>query len=151
MEEQKKIVEINGIKLEIDLREAKTIESYKVGDNVRLLEKDYGDNYKVQPGVIIGFDAFEKLPTITVCYLKISYNDVEVKFAYINEQNTDYELAPAYDIEELRFKKGDVLNKIDKEIVAKQEEIKDMEVKREYFLSNFNQYFRQEKDEKISS
>lgn len=36
MEENKKIIEVNGIKMEIDLREAKIINNYKVGDSVKL-------------------------------------------------------------------------------------------------------------------
>jgi hypothetical protein len=46
-----RIVEVDGIKLEIDERTARTIESYKVGDPVKVLVKSYGDSYNIYPGV----------------------------------------------------------------------------------------------------
>ena len=65
-----KIVEISGIKLEIDERTARTVEQYKVGDRVRVLVKSYGDNYSIYPGVIAGFAAFTQLPSIELMYLE---------------------------------------------------------------------------------
>ena len=44
------IIEINGLKLEIDLRSAKRIDSFRVGDNVKILRKDY-NSYKSCYGV----------------------------------------------------------------------------------------------------
>ena len=41
MENNKKIVEIDGIKLEIDMRTAKRIDQFKVGDKVKILVKKY--------------------------------------------------------------------------------------------------------------
>ena len=38
--EEKRIVEIDGVKIEVDLRTAKRVDSYKVGDNVKILEKE---------------------------------------------------------------------------------------------------------------
>lgn len=64
---QKTIVEINGIKLEVDLRTAKRVEEYKVGDMVKVLKKEYGDSYKSYAGMIVGFDAFVALPTNPLC------------------------------------------------------------------------------------
>lgn len=46
MEEYKKIVEINGIKMEVDMRHAKTIDTYKIGDRVKVLVKQYSDTYR---------------------------------------------------------------------------------------------------------
>lgn len=96
--ENKTIIEINGIKMEVDLRQAKVIENYKIGDNVRLLVKEY-DGYKVFPAVIVSFDAFTKLPTIVVAYLEMGYQTADLKFAYINSESAKteggkYELAP---------------------------------------------------------
>ncbi len=144
-EDNKRIVEIQGVKLEVDLTTAKVIENYKVGDNVRLLVKSYGDEYKVYPGVIIGFDDFQNLPTITVCYLEMNYTSADVKFAYINEKSkNEVELAPAYDVDDLRFKKSEVMAKLNDEITKKLEEIKDVERKRDYFTSHFDKYFIKE-------
>lgn len=145
METEKRIVEIDGIKLEIDLRTAKKIEHYKVGDNVRVLVKGYGDDYKVHPGVIVGFDEFEKLPTLIISYLEIGYKTAEVKFAYINggkeSKENKIEIAPAYDLQELHFKKADVLGTMNREIEVKMEEVRDLELKKAYFEQHFAKYF----------
>lgn len=148
---EKQIIEIKGIKLEVDLREARKIESYKIGDNVRLLKKSYGDKYEVHPGVIVGFDAFEKLPTITIAYLEIGYSKAEILFAHINDNSKDegYEIAPAHELEELTFKRTDVVAQMDAEIEKRKQEIRDMENKKNYFLKYFNQYFATEKQEAI--
>ena len=58
-QEQKRIIEVNGVKMEIDLRNAKVVENYKVGDYVKVLIKEY-NSYKSYIGNIIGFDNFEK-------------------------------------------------------------------------------------------
>ena len=38
-DEQKRIVEIGGVKIEVDLRTAKRVDSYRVGDPVKVLTK----------------------------------------------------------------------------------------------------------------
>ena len=54
-------IEINGIKLEVDLRTAKRIDQFKVGDNVKVLKKN-GGNFQGVPvtdiagELILGFD-----------------------------------------------------------------------------------------------
>ena len=44
-EDNKRIVEIDGVKIEVDLRKAKRVDSFQVGDNVKILEKKYNDDY----------------------------------------------------------------------------------------------------------
>ena len=51
--ENKRIIEINGIKLEVDLTTAKRIDEFKVGDNVKVLRKSYNDTFEVLAGVIL--------------------------------------------------------------------------------------------------
>ena len=72
-QEQKRIIEVNGVKMEIDLRNAKVVENYKVGDYVKVLIKEY-NSYKSYIGNIIVFDNFEKTPTIVIAYLKNEYS-----------------------------------------------------------------------------
>jgi len=152
MENQKTVIEINGVKLEVDLTTAKKIENYKIGDNVRVLIPQYEDKFKVCPGVIVSFDNFIQLPTISVAYLDVSYSSVDIKFAYINSKSDDrIEIAPAYAMEDLRFGKAEVLDKINKEIDRKQEEIKDLQRKISYFESCFNQYFIDKETEKVEA
>ena len=136
-------VEINGVKLEVDMRTARKIENYKIGDKVKVLVKEYS-SYRPYPGVIVAFDMFKKCPTITVAYLKNEYSACTVEFAYITsgpkgDDDTQPELAPYND--DIHVNKADVINTLDKEIYKKQAEIEDLERKKAYFLSNFNKYF----------
>lgn len=135
----KKIVEINGVKMEIDTREAKTINAYKVGDRVKVLVKQYSE-YKVFNGIIAGFNEFQNLPTISVAYLETSYNEAKINFVHINAQSKDYEIAPAQDYD-IPFDKGDMIARMDREITKKEEEIKDLLNKKTYFLNNFGKFF----------
>lgn len=142
---EKTIIEINGIKLEVDLRGAKVIENYKIGDNVRLLEKGYDNKYDVYPGVIVAFDQFKKLPTIVIAYLKISYSSAEIEFAYLNDQTAKegkFEIAPANYIDEVHFKKASVLESMDKQVTKLKNDMEEVETKRAYFLHHFGKYFK---------
>jgi hypothetical protein len=134
------IIEINGIKLEVDLRTARKIENYKVGDTVKLLVKKY-DKYETKLGVIVDFDAFEHKPTIVIAYLEHSYNDTEIKIANINSENNDYEICPLSDWF-IPFSKQDVLNQINENLNKKNEEIKVLENKKRIFLEMFGKYFQ---------
>lgn len=141
MEKETRIIEINGIKMEVDLRTAKVIENYRIGDSVKLLVESYGDKFDSHLGIIVGFDDFEKHPTIIVAYLALDYSSAEIKFAYINSgSGTKYEICPVNDWD-VPFKKQDVLSKIDAEIAKKEEEIRDLTNKRTYFVRMFGQYF----------
>ena len=65
----KETVEINGVKFEVDMDTAKRIDTFKVGDNVLLLDKRYNSS-EIYTGVILGFYNFKELPTIQVAYFK---------------------------------------------------------------------------------
>lgn len=95
----KHIVEINGVKLEVDLRYATQVhQDLKIGSKVKLLEKSEYSDPQVYHGVIIGFENFQSLPTIEVCYIVSSYSDLELKFASINEKSTKkFDMIPAVD------------------------------------------------------
>lgn len=140
--EDKKLIEINGIKMEVDMRTATTtqINTYKVGDQIKILVKDYS-TYKLYSGVIVGFDNYEKLPTIVVAYLDIGYSEANIKMAYINEESKEnYEIVKAeYDIPP--FEKDSVIEKLDREITSTEQKLADLKVKRQYFIDKFNNYF----------
>jgi len=136
-------IEVNGIKLEVDLRTARRIESYRVGDRVKILIKDYS-GYTPHPGVIVGFDAFEHLPTITVAYLDVGYSKAEIKFAYINSQTEETEITT--DAGDILVDKTEVTSLIEKEIARKRDELEDLERKRAYFESHFARYFSDAED-----
>lgn len=138
MSEHHKTIEINGCKFEIDLRTAKQITTYKVGDKVKVLIKSYGDNYTANHGVIIAFDTFNALPTVTVCYITNDYSG-ELKFVSINSKTTEAEIAPCTD--DMLVEKADILAKIDREVTRKEAELEDLQRKRNYFLQRFGAYF----------
>lgn len=131
-----RIVEINGVKVEVDLRQAREVRSYRVGDKVKLLRKTY-DGYKTHPGVIVGFDNFEKLPTIVIAYFESSWTaDPKIEFAYLNAQSKDVEACPmigdeeAPTLEEFNAYFGRAVEK-------KRAEIRELEEKRDYFVRRF--------------
>ena len=142
---ENRIIEINGVKIEVDLRTAQNIESYKIGDNVKVLIESYSGNFNSYPGVIIGFDNFQKLPTIIISYLDINSDD-KIRFVVFNSKTEKIEICPAnYNV--IPFEKSRVLELIDGEIIRKEEALKDLRSKKEYFLNNFNKYF-EDKDVK---
>ena len=130
MEESKKIIEINGIKMEVDLRTAKTtrVDLYKAGDRVKLLRKEYSE-FKVYPGVIVGFDDFENRPAIVVAYVD-AYG---IKVEYIHE-GCEHEVLHVNDGEQL-FNAEMVLNKLNRKIETKEQELIDARAEKERFLS----------------
>jgi hypothetical protein len=138
---EKEIIEINGVKMEVDLRQATRIEHLVVGSKVKILVKGSYGSPEVHPGVVVGFEAFQDLPTIIVCYLQISYNEAKLEFAYINKDSAEkYDLVVSVD-DELPIQKADVLTRIDREKEKLAEQIEDLNRKRDYFLQHFNKYF----------
>lgn len=137
---EKTIIEVNGVKLEVDLRTAKRIDTLQVGDRVRVLTKESG-KHQVYHGTVIGFEPFENLPTIIVCYLEKDYWGAKIKFLYYNAQSTDVELIASIDNDQLAIEKSSVLKTMDSEIQKKRNELDDLEAKRGYFLDNFRAYF----------
>jgi len=142
MNAEKTIIEVNGVKLEVDLRHARVVhENLHVGSKVKVLAKGGYGGPVVHPGVVVGFEPFRELPTIIVAYLDISYAKAELNFAYINEKSADkWDLVPAVD-DEIPVNRADVLAVFDREILKRQEEIRDFERRKEYFMRNFNVYF----------
>lgn len=135
------IIEINGVKLEIDLRHARRIDNLKVGDTVKVLRKRYSNSYESCPGVIVGFDAFQNLPTIIIAILENNYSSSSlITTICYNSESENIEIVPANE-HDLSFDKSDILSKFDKDIERKYEEIKELECKRKYFLHHFKKYF----------
>lgn len=135
-EEHIRTVEINGIKMEIDTRTAKRIDTYRVGDPVKVLVKRYGDSFSIMPGIIIDFVEFEKRPTISVAYIE----GEELKVLSINEDTKDTEIAPT-NVLELAVNEDDMLERIDRKIGAKQRELEDAIKMKELIKQRFKVYF----------
>ncbi len=141
MDEHKRIVEINGIKIEVDLRTAKRVDSYKVGDSVKVLIKSYSDKYDSHIGVITGFDEFKNLPTITVAYVVQNYSNSELKFISVNSQTKECEIAPLQ-VHEMAFSYSKAVASFDNEIYKKQQEIDEVQRKKDWFTKNYNHFFK---------
>jgi hypothetical protein len=142
MSTEKTIVTINGIRMEVDLRHATIVhENLQIGSKVKILEKAAYGGPKVYPGVIVGFDAFPSLPTITVAYVTGNYSQSDIAFAAINEKSGDkWELVPSQD-DDLPIKRETLLGAFEREILKHQREIEAIEQKRVYFNRMFGAYF----------
>lgn len=139
-----KIIEIGGIKMEVDMRRAVKVEYYKVGTKVRILKKtsSYGEGeYKTYGGVIVGFDQFKKQPSILIAYLKTDYSDTEIAFLTFNNKTKDVEICIAEE-NFIPFKKATILTLLNNKIVEAEQSLLEAKAKKEYFEKNFNEYFK---------
>lgn len=145
----KRIVEINGIKIEVDLRTAKRIDQFRVGDGVKVLIKNYS-SYNSHFGMIIGFDEFKSLPTIIIAYLESgSWSEMPLKFVYINEKTEGTEIC-LHDPKDLGVEKVDILTQFDRQVAKKEEEIRDLNRKRLYFVEMFGRFFENKVEATVS-
>ena len=135
------IVEINGIKMEVDERTAtiRKVDSFKVGDKVKVLVKTYS-GYDSHFGVLVGFEHYKNRPSIVVAYLASS----ELRFAYLHKDNTEVEII-ALETGDLGLEKQNILQKMDYEITQAEMKVLDLKMKRDYFLKRFGVYFEEEK------
>ena len=141
MSKDMQVIEINGIKLEVDMRTARRIEELRIGDKVKVLVKDYGDNFTVHPGVIVGFEPFNALPTLVVAYAIISYSSFDLKFLHFNAKTKEgFEIIKALD-DDIELSKADVVNLFDRKVAEKGREIEELKEQREYFLRQFGVYW----------
>ena len=141
------IIEINGVKMEVDLRNAKVakLEVYKIGTNVRILKKEYSDSYKTYAGVIIGFDQFEKRPSILIAYLSGGYSNADIEFITFNKDTKDIEICPADDTF-VPFSTATVLKQLDNHVISAEHSLQEAISKKEYFTKYFNKYFDSSKE-----
>ncbi len=135
-------IEISGHKFEVDLRTAKKIESYKVGDKVKVLIKAaYGSTYATHPGFIVGIDAFNKLPTIVVAYVPTVFGtEGKIEFAYLNAEAKDIEICPMSEDDVLPNAET-IRTMFDRAIEKKQAELNEIVAKKEYFLRRYGVAF----------
>lgn len=142
----KETVEINGVKFEVDMDSAKRIDTFKVGDSVRLLIKSY-QSHEILDGVITGFYAFKELPTIQVAYFEDNYGSTPtIKFQSINAETKGLEIMPALPHEN-QLDRDAVVESLDNEIEKKKQETNDLKAKRDWFIKNFASKFGDESNE----
>lgn len=136
-------IEIGGIKMQIDLRQAKRVDTFKVGDSVKLLKKgDHDSSYnkedKIFPGMIVDFANFKELPTLVVAYYEEGgwNTPPTIQFLYYNAETTGWDLVPC-DENELVVSEQSILQLFDRKIAEKQKELDDLTNKKEYFVTHF--------------
>lgn len=140
--DNKRIVEIGGVKVEYDLRTAKQVDVFKVGDPVKLLVKDY-DSHKVKYGVIIDFANFKELPSIVVAYLDGWDND-QIRFEHINTESKAVQIAPCSE-DEISIDKHGIESKIDNKISKLKSEIEELQENKRIFRKRFGEMFNKNK------
>jgi hypothetical protein len=140
MDAQKTIIEVNGVKLEVDLRTAKRIDQLAIGSRVKCLVKRYND-WITHPGVIVGFEPFPTKPTIVVAYLDSDYSGAGLNFKSFNADTVDFEVVADLDHNALEIDKASVLQKFDRELNKKELELEELRQKREFFLAKFGVFF----------
>lgn len=142
MDKQTTIIEINGVKLEVDLRHAKRIHELRIGSRVKCLIKTY-DSFKTLPGVVVGFEPFVKRPTIVVAYLDTDYASAALKFVSFNQDTKDFEIVADVDNNALEIDKADIITKMDREYTKKENELKELAERKAFFLTHFGRHFTQ--------
>ncbi len=143
--ENKKIIEINGVKLEVDMRYAKTLDTFKVGDRVKLLKKKWSDTWESCAGVIVGFDEFKTKPTIIIAYIQ----DKKLEFAYLNSESKDLEICAA-NLMDIGFTKDQVLTAMNNEIESKKREASAIEIQRDAFIKLFGKFFEKTESSNVA-
>ena len=141
MENNKRIVEINGVKLEVDLSTARVVDEFKVGDNVKVLK----DSKNIHAGVITEFVNFKSLPTIVIAIFKEDYwSGAGIEFIYYNSQTEGVDVVPCCE-HELKLDKCRIVDKFDQKIEKARGEMEDLTAKRDYFIKYFEKHFEEGK------
>lgn len=143
MDDQKQTIEINGVKLEVDMRYARRIEELRVGSRVKVLIKGYNDSWDAHSGVVVGFEPFPERPTIIIAYIKSSYSEVGLELKHFHKDSKDIQIVAAID-DDFSVSKAEVLGWFDRETAKLEEKRKEIDAKRAFFLARFQAYWTEE-------
>lgn len=143
MKPELQVIEINGVKLEVDMRYAKRIEELRIGSRVKVLDSTgYGDA-KVHPGIVVGFEPFASLPTIVIAYIEAGYSDVGLKTVSYNAKTEKIEIVASVD-DDFSVSKSEVLGWFRRERQKLAEKSAEIDAKEQFFLERFKAYWRDE-------
>ncbi len=133
----KKIIEVNGIKLEVDMRYAKRIDEFKVGDTVKVLD-NRNDRNELKSGVITDFANFKELPTIMVAVYKSGdyWSAPTIEFIPYNAETEKIEIV-GVSAEEVIVSRETIVQKFNDNIERKRDELNDLIIKRDTFVKYF--------------
>lgn len=137
------IIEVNGVKLEVDLRTARRIEELRIGSRVKVLDGTGYGAATVYPGIVVGFEPFASLPTIIIAYVKSEFNDVGLKTISYNAKTEKVEIVASID-DDVSVSKKEVLGWFDREQLKHETALSEIAAKREFFLDRFKAYWRDE-------
>lgn len=137
MDENKRVIEINGVKLEVDLRSARRIDQFRVGDTVKVLDSRQGKN-EVKSGVITDFANFKELPSLIVAMYKAGdyWSKPTIEFVTYNSETEGIEIV-GVSAEEVIVSRETIVQKFDDEIAKKRDELNDLIIKRDTFVKYF--------------
>lgn len=138
MDKDIRIVEINGVKVEVDMRYAKRIDQFRVGDTVKVLDTRSGKN-EFMTGAITDFAMFKELPTIMVAVYKAPdyfWSKPSVEFIPYNNDTEGIEIVGVSQ-EEVIVSRDTIVQKFDDEIIKKRDELNDLIIKRDTFVKYF--------------
>lgn len=137
MDKDIRIVEINGVKVEVDMRYAKRIEQFRVGDTVKVLD-NRNDRNEIKTGVITDFAMFKELPTIMVAVYKAGdyWSKPTIEFVTYNNNTEGIEIVGVSQ-EEVIVSRETIVQKFDDEIMKKRSELDDLIIKRDTFVKYF--------------
>ena len=135
--DEKRIIEVNGVKLEVDMRYAKRIDEFRVGDTVKVLDKRNGRN-DLRTGVITDFANFKELPTIMVAIYKAGdyWSAPTIEFIPYNSDTEDVEIV-GVSAEEVMVSKDTIIDRFNDDIKKKKNELNDLIMKRDTFIRYF--------------
>ena len=140
MDSNKRVIEIDGVKLEIDLRHARKVDHFRIGDTVKLLKKQY-NGYEVFPAVIVNFTEFKNKPTIEMLYVdgcgNVCYH---AHFAHEEGKECVSEIAPASCLE-MRFERNVIIDKMRQQIEKAKAEMVLAQSRLECFEKYFGKAF----------
>ncbi len=142
-DETMQTIEINGVKMEVDMRYAKRVEELRVGSRVKVLDQSGYGGTKVHPGIIVGFEPFKKLPTIIVAYVESNYSDVGLKTISYNAETEKVEIVASVD-DDFSVSKAEVLGWFRRERQKLDEKRAEIDAKEQFFLDRFKAYWRDE-------
>lgn len=143
----KKTFEVGGKTFQISEPKIRQITEYAEGDTVKVLVKQYSDQFSCHPGIVVGIEPFENMPTVVIAYLEGGYSP-DVKLLHFNKvtaEKQSVEICPACP-DELILCRQDILATMDRQIETKRLEVLGLEQKRAYVLKRFAPVLR-DKDE----
>lgn len=142
-----KQIEVNGMLLEFD-EKILLKQEIKVGDSVQLLLDEGYSNPSLYTGVvtqILPFD--ENMPVVEVMYINTSYSTFEIKKKLITNKDGEKSKIIKIDDTFLPFTKERAIDMLDENIRKKEQELREAQEKKEYFIKYYNKFFHEIKAE----